>query len=134
MNRGTHPVAGFTLLEVLVALAIVALGIGLAYPRLSDALGAIARAHDDTTATMVAQSTLERVGHDIALADGTATGRSTDGFDWQVDIAAYNGDQLPRTGPLRGYLVRVTVAWTENNRRRQTSLTTLRLARRNASS
>src|SRR5262249_10973118 len=69
-------------------------------------------------------------GHDIALAAGQTSGRTADGFNWQIDIAAYRDDAPPPTLPVAPLLVRVTVGWSTASRASEAELTTLRLGRR----
>jgi general secretion pathway protein I len=125
--------AGFTLIELLVALAVVSLCVALAYPGLSAAIERMVRGRDNADAMLVAQSVLEGVGRDIALADGHAVG-AADGYSWQVDVTPYDGDLVPATGALRAYRVQVTIGWTERSQHRQVGLSALRLARRGPSS
>lgn len=81
-------------------------------------------------ALLLAESTLDRVGHDIALNAAESGGSSPGGFTWQVQSAPYTGDTAGEAGPLMGYVVRVTVLWKERSNTRQVQLTTLRLAYR----
>ena len=80
-------------------------------------------------AVLLAESTLDRVGHDIALAEG-GSGSTGDGFAWQVQSTPYSVEPDAAAGPLIGYLVRVTVHWKERKNAREVQLTTLRLVPR----
>jgi type II secretory pathway component PulJ len=120
--------AGFMLIEVVVALAITALVFGLAFQAFSGAFDRLRRDQNSMKAVLLAESTLDRIGHDIAL-DAGGSGRTRDGFTWQVDSAPHAGD-ADAAGPLAGYVVRVTVLWQERGNTRQVQLTTLRLAQR----
>lgn len=122
--------AGFMLVEVVIALAITALVFGLAFQAFSGAFDRLRKDQNSMKALLLAESTLDRVGHDIALDAGASSGNTRDGFAWQVQSAPYTGEAGAASGPLMGYLVRVTVSWKERSNPRQVQLTTLRLAHR----
>jgi prepilin-type N-terminal cleavage/methylation domain-containing protein len=122
--------AGFVLVEVVIALAISALVFGYAFRALSGGLDRLRQDQNSTKALLLAESTLDRVGHDIALGAPASGGSTGDGFTWQVETAPYTGAETAATGPLIGYVVRVTVLWNERSNTRQVQLTTLRLAYR----
>jgi Tfp pilus assembly protein PilW len=121
--------AGFMLIEVVVALAITALVFSLAFQAFSGAFDRLRKDQNSMKAVLLAESTLDRVGHDIALDVG-GSGSTQDGFSWQVQSAPYAVETAPAAGPLMGYLVRVTVFWKEQRNAREVQLTTLRLAPR----
>jgi len=80
-----NPSAGFTLIEVLVALVILGLAFGVAIPTITSSLWRGADNRDERNAIAYAQSLLSRVGTDIALVDGTTVGQ--DGrLSWRLDI------------------------------------------------
>jgi general secretion pathway protein I len=116
-------VRGFTLVEVLVALAILALTFTLAYRAMSEGLGRLADDSQSERAVLLARSQLARVGHDIALADGDTEGRAAGGFFWRVDISPYGSAE----GGLTGHRVTVDVGWRSGRLARQVRLETVRL-------
>lgn len=119
------------LVEVVIALAITALVFGAAFQAFSAGFDRLRKNRNSMTALLLAEATLDRVGHDIALNGTESSGSSRDGFTWQVQSAPYTGDAVAdSSGPLLGYVVRVTVFWKERSTTRQVQLTTLRLARR----
>ena len=122
--------AGFMLVEVVIALAIAALVFGFAFRALSGAFDRLGKDRNSMKALLLAESTLDRVGHDIALGPAESSGSTKDGFSWLVQSAPYTGDPIASSGPLMGYVVRVTVLWKERTNARQVQLTTLRLAYR----
>jgi len=124
------------LVEVMIAFAIAALVFGVAFQALSGAFDRLRKDQNSMKALSLAESTLDRVGHDIALGAAESSGSTGDGFTWQVRSAPYTGDAGPDTSaaPLMGYVVRVTVLWKERSNTRQVELTTLRLAYRERAS
>jgi general secretion pathway protein I len=121
---------GFTLIEVLVALAVLAITFGFAFRALSGGFDWLDRSERGRTGLLLAETTLARVGHDIALQDGQITGRTADGFSWTLETTPYGDVSRLPTGRLIGHQIQVTVSWTERRRERQVRLTTLRLGRK----
>jgi general secretion pathway protein I len=114
---------GFTLVEVLVALAILALTFSFAYRAMS---GGLDRLSDDNRlehAVLLARSQLARVGHDVALAVGEINGRAADGFSWQIRTTPYGHVE----NGLAAYDVLVSVGWRGGRQARQVQLETIRL-------
>lgn len=119
---------GFSLLEVVVAFAILALSLGLLLQVFSRALNTTALSGIYSRATTLAEARLNDVGVEIPLELGSYGGDPEGGLSWQVSIDPYElGDVLwePVLEPLR---VTSVVAWDEAGRRHQVALTTLRLA------
>lgn len=115
------------LVEVVIALAIVAMAFAYAFPSLSSSLDRMRRDHLSAEAVALAQSTLDRLGADLPLQVGEREGRTEDGFAWQVAVAPYTGVAVPANAGVAGLTVVVTVAWQERARVRQVSLATVRL-------
>jgi len=126
--------AGFMMVEVMIALAITALAFGFAFNALTGGFDRLRKDQNSVKALLLAESTLDRVGHDIALGEAASGGSTSDGLSWQVQTAPYAGDTIAASGPLMGYVVRVTVFWKERSNTRQVQLTTLRLAYRDRDS
>lgn len=131
MTGGTLPghdeEGGFTLIEVLVALAILMIAFGFAFRALSGGFDRLDRDQKSADALLLAQSTLARVGHDIALADGAIDGRALDGFSWRIETAPYGDTQDLPLGRLIEHRVEVTISWNERHQRREVRLTSLLL-------
>lgn len=83
--------AGFTLLEVLIALTILAVSVGVLFTSFSMTANGTRITHSDVEIASVAQSVLARVGIDIPLRPGEQSGKFG-GLDWVVTIAPYAGD------------------------------------------
>ncbi|MEM9530618.1 MAG: type II secretion system minor pseudopilin GspI [Pseudomonadota bacterium] len=91
---------GFTLLEVLVALVVVAVGLS-AVTRLAIQQSRSARVLNDVTlASWVASNAIETVRLDgRQLGPGRRQGQSTMGFDrwyWEMDVAVTEVEQILR--------------------------------------
>ena len=81
---------GYTLLEVLVAFALLAIGLGLLLAILSGGVRAVANASDSTRATLYAESVLDTLGADQRLQPGRSTGVYENGrYRWTLDITPF---------------------------------------------
>jgi general secretion pathway protein I len=118
---------GFTLIEILVALAILAVALGALFQAFSTGLRATAVTGRQGAAIMLAQSLLDRIGQDIPLAAGEQAGVGEDGLRWSIAIAPSPliSPERRADSPLQPFDVVVTVAADGG---RPLSLTTLRLA------
>ena len=85
--------SGFTILEVLVALAILAFAMAAILGAIGTNLAAAARAQALMRATMAAQSLLAGAGLDAPLQPGRHSGVLPDGSGWSLDIHP-DGDVL----------------------------------------
>jgi prepilin-type N-terminal cleavage/methylation domain-containing protein len=124
--------AGFTLIEVLVALAIVGLAMAATAGVFSNGLLGHETASDAEAALALAEERLAVAGGAPSLQPGAQKGVFADRFAWQTTISAYedagDGKQIdPPKDPLRLYRVAVIVAWHDGHRARELSLSTLRL-------
>jgi len=123
---------GFTLIEVLVALAILAITMGFALRIFSGALASAADSEHQQAALTLAEALLARAGTEIALHEGDIAGQITEGFTWRMHMTQDDrtrGCAVPGcVAPLRAMLVQVSVGWVEQHRARQVQLSTLRLA------
>jgi general secretion pathway protein I len=126
--------AGFSLLEVLVAFAILAVSLGVLMQIFSRATLTSVTAAEYSRAASLAQARLAAVGNAIPLTPGGTSGDPEDGFAWELSITpAELGEPTPdrsafaAPAPFNPYRVTVTVLWHDGARVRRLSLSTLRL-------
>jgi type II secretory pathway pseudopilin PulG len=121
---------GFTLVEALVALGVLALGIGALAAAFAGSYRGFARALDETGALQVAQARLAAAGSEVVLADGLLAEGVDAGYRWRLAGRRYTppGPTPPLAG-LEAYTVEVTVAWQPGARGglREITLTTVKL-------
>jgi general secretion pathway protein I len=123
---------GFTLLEVLVALAIAGLALVVFFRAGGDGLVAVDTATRAEEAAERAQSHLAAVGYDVALAPGESEGDDGGGYRWRLRISRAASRQAP--GPSAGamtstlYNVEVAITWPGRDHDRAVVLKTQRLA------
>lgn len=82
---------GFTILEVLVALAILAVAMAAVLGAISTNLAAAARAQALVRATLAAQSLLVGAGLDAPLRPGRHSGVLPDGSGWSLEVRLESG-------------------------------------------
>jgi general secretion pathway protein I len=119
--------AGFTLLEVLVALLIFALAFGVLAQIFQTGLRQSATAEQMAAATMLARSRLARIGIDLPFEIGEVEEDAGNGFRLRTTIEPA-GLEVAEDDQLIALLVEVAVAWGPIESERQVALTTLRLA------
>jgi general secretion pathway protein I len=121
---------GFTLIEVLVALAIMALGMGALIAAASTGLGNTRAAQQYIEAVRRAQSHLATVGITIPLSPGVKSGDDGQGYTWRISISAPQSHIGP---PAQGqprlglYAIEATVSWRANALTRSVTLQSRRL-------
>lgn len=129
---------GFTLLEIVVAFTLMALIITVLLRIFSGGLQGISLAEDYSRATSIAESTLARVGADIELKAGAASGEVDERYRWKLELRPYDPPvavqagpaPVPVTLPVVMWEVVVDVAWSEYGKDRSLSLRTLRVGPR----
>ncbi len=103
--------SGFTLIEVLIAFAILALVLGVVFRTLSTGLSHERTAGLVTARVLEARSILDRLGVEVALEEGTIEGRLASGERWTLTVSLLEpaaSDEIA-AGPLKAYLAELTV-------------------------
>ncbi len=126
---------GFTLLEVLVAFAVLAVALGVAFEIFATGLRGARSADALTRAVLIAESRLAGVGIETELTPGTSEGETDDGTRWRVEIreqppdAQVDGDDRIETPSLPVLLdIIVTVSWRGGRGTQSFALRSSRLA------
>ncbi|QGU32009.1 type IV pilus modification PilV family protein [Thermochromatium tepidum] len=121
---------GFSLLEVLVAFAILALSLGVLLGIFARATSATIASAQYSQAATLAESLLNRVGYEITLEEGSVSGDTENGFSWELTLVEMDlADEFPTsTPPVRAYRVNAIVLWFDAGRPRRLMLSTLKLA------
>ncbi|WP_338074177.1 type II secretion system protein [Halochromatium glycolicum] len=119
---------GFSLLEVLVAFAILALSLGVLLQIFSRALNTTALNETYSRAVALAEAKLDRVGIAIPLEEGVYSGEPEDGMDWIISIEPYQpGGWLGDAAAFASYQVTAVAAWPSASGTRRVTLRTIRL-------
>jgi len=102
---------GFTLLEVLIAFAILAVAMTALMQAFSQGLRSLEAAEDYVTPAMLARSKMAEVGPIIPIEEGEHTGDLANGWQWRVVVLPYAGedDASAEASALRLYDVQVAI-------------------------
>ena len=120
---------GFTLIEVLVAFAVAALGLAALMQIFGTGLQSARISEGYARATLLAESKLASVGIEEPLVAGESGGDFGDGFRWRLIVQPLDDGET--TALVASFRVRVTVSWgTEGRAPRSVTLDSLRLAAR----
>src|SRR5688572_9588166 len=123
---------GYTLIEVIVAFALLAAALTLLLGTLSGAARQVRGAADAGRAALYAQSVMAQVGVGDPLKPGTKDGEFEDGrYRWSVDIRRWNDPAKPANAlndPNAPQLleVRLGIEWGDGGPRQRLLLRTLR--------
>ncbi len=91
---------GYTLIEVIVAFGVLALGLTLLLGTLSGAIRQVRHADLAGRAALHAQSLLDQAGVGEVLQPGQSDGELEDGFyRWTLQVAPYRDPAAPPPGP-----------------------------------
>lgn len=92
---------GFTLLEILVALAILGGALASFYQILGGSIHAVSAAEGTRRVTVAAENILAEVGRSRRLELGTTLGKLADGQEWELKIeAASSFLPVPQSGTI----------------------------------
>jgi general secretion pathway protein I len=127
-----HPQAGYTLIEIIVAFAILALGLTLLLGTLSGATRQVRQAGDAGRAALHAQTLLAAYGE--RPQPGTRSGTLEDGrYRWRLEVSPWR-DPAPVAGAARFdpnaarlLQLRLAMTWGEAGPGQQLQVESLRL-------
>ena len=116
--------AGFTLLEVLVAVAIVAIALVAFMGLHLSSLDATIRAQDLTTAVLLAQGKIATMGEfpETGEAQGKFEGPELERFQWSTAVTEHTLDTLAGGQTVTVRRLEVTVYWVDGQQTRHYTL------------
>lgn len=119
----------YTLIEVLVAMMILALALTVIFRIFGGGLNKISIASDYARAVMIAESVLAATGNTEILRPGESSGSLFEKYRWTRTVRPYQADGEPayENLPLNVYRVSVVVEWPASNGDRSLDLSTLKL-------
>ena len=130
---GRSSMRGYTLIEVIVAFALLAAALTLLLGTLSGAARQVRGSADAGRAALYAQSVMAQVGVGEVLKPGRTDGEFEDGrYRWALDVQRWNDPLKPANAlddPSAPQLleVRLGIEWGEGGPRERLLLRTLRL-------
>lgn len=122
---------GFTLIEVVVALAILGVGLTVIMELFSGGLRLARASMEYTKAVNYARTKMEEIAVKSALQEGTGEGESHDkAFRWQVAVKKVDLLSIDKSmdykPPVELFQVKIDVFWKSGSKDRSTSLESLK--------
>lgn len=102
---------GFSLLELVAALALFAVASAVLYGTLAASLHGGQRAAEVSTATLWGESLLDTLGVDEPLRPGVREGRFDARYQWRLTVAPWQAAASPLPSPVALYRVDLEVNW-----------------------
>ena len=130
LSRGASGVrgeAGFTLVEIAVALGVLSVCLGVLLGTISNGVGRTAEAERVAAAGSLAQSLLAKIGSELPIREGEAAGQFADGLRWRVRMESYGDAADRQQWPVSAYRISAEVFWSHEVQDHSVVLTTLRL-------
>ncbi|MCE5263985.1 MAG: prepilin-type N-terminal cleavage/methylation domain-containing protein [Deltaproteobacteria bacterium] len=118
--------SGFTLLEVLVSLAIMAIAVTLVVQLFASDLRAVVRSGDITSAAVRADSRIREILTEPLPADKAWSEATEDGYRLDIAISEVMKERTDNL-PVRLMEVALTVRWTEGLKEKSLSLKTVKM-------
>jgi type II secretion system protein I len=122
---------GFTLLEILVALAILATAVTIIFQLFSAGLRNIAVSEDVVSAAVRAEAKMREVLSNEELTENSWTETTTDGYTFAVNITEAL-QQKTDSLPVQVLQIDLAVTWTKNSKERSLHLKTYKTMNRQA--
>lgn len=122
---------GYTLIEVLVAMVILAMSLTVLFRIFSTGLRNVDVSADYARAVLIAETQLAEAGISVNLETGVFEGAVANQFYWTRTIEDYFpfATADPDRSPVAAYQVTVAVEWQHSGRSREISLSSIRLDR-----
>lgn len=125
---------GFTLIEVLVALTILAVSLTVLFAIFGHSLERNQESQSRMAARTLAQSLLAQAESSSTLSVGEITGHAQPDLDWRLDIRPYGTDKDREAWPAGAAEISATVVWGGRGPGQTLTLSTLRLLPKNPQS
>lgn len=119
---------GFTLIEVLVAFAILSLSLAALFQIYTTAFGNTHAARKYSLATSFAESKITEIASSPSLTSGQLEGHLPRDFRWKATVTEQ--DAFSQSALLKTYVIAVTVAWGAPRDERVVNLVTYRAVSR----
>ena len=120
--------SGFSLLEVLVAFAILSMSLGILYQAFSNSLRNVGASGDYSRAMIIAEARLAEAMADVPINEGSDQGEVDDRYRWKVVVQRYEYDGEEVVSRFTPYQIEVVVSWQDGKHTREYQLSTLRLS------
>ena len=124
----TEKQLGFTLLETLVALSVLAITLGVLYQIFGTSLRNIQYAKDYSYAQMLAESKLSEIGKGIPVVEGSYEGEIGDKYTWVMNVEPVVNFGGNNKELVFAFKVMFTISWGTYGKHRSIDILTYRLS------
>ncbi|HIJ39566.1 MAG TPA: type II secretion system protein [Deltaproteobacteria bacterium] len=119
---------GFTLLEILVAISIMAICLTVIFQLFSGGLKSGRLSDDYTRGVFHAREIMEEILVSDDLAEGISEGRFNDSYAWKAEVVRVEQKEEEKSKlPLDTFIVKVQVTWGETERKKRFELETMKV-------
>jgi general secretion pathway protein I len=124
---------GFTLIEIVVTLAIIGIGLSVVIELFSGGLRLVRTSMEYTKAVNYARMKMEEISVKQKIEEGKEEGRFDDHFRWEVEVK--KADLLPLEGridfnpPIELFQIKIDVIWVSGSRERSARFESFRTVR-----
>ena len=126
MSNRASRLGGFTLLETLVALAVLSISLGVIYQIFGTSMRNMQYAKEYSQAQLLAESKLSELGKGIPVKEGAFEGTFAEKYRWKMEVSP-----LPvnvEEDEVRAFKVDFKVLWTSSHKDRAINIHTYRLS------
>lgn len=120
--------SGFSLLEVLVAFAILSMSLGVLYQAFSNSLRNVGASGDYSRAMIIAEARLAEAMAEVPISEGGDHGEVDERYKWEVTVQRYEYAEEEFASRFTPYQIQVMVSWRDGKHTREYQLSTLRLS------
>ena len=119
---------GFTLLETLVALSILAISLGVIYQIFGTSLRNMQYAKEYSYAQMFAESKLSELGKGIPVREGSIEGDIDDKYFWVINVEPQSTNVTSNQDLVQTFKVLFSIRWNSQGKQRSIDLVTYKLS------
>ncbi len=119
---------GFTLLETLVALSVLAISLGVIYQIFGTSLRNMQYAKEYSYAQMFAESKISELGKGIPVVEGSYGGEINDKYVWEINIEPKLSLSDSDQDVVHAYKVIFNIKWDSYGKHRSIEVLTYKLA------
>ncbi len=124
-------IAGFTLIEVLVSMMVMAISLTVIMSLFSGGLRSKKRAYDYNTAVELANNKIQDILAEENLEPGIQEGEFENGYSWKIEVVlddtAISDSDIKIEQALRLYIINLKIVWEQGEKEKEYSISTMQV-------